>query len=508
MNSAASSASDSSAPASLAVSRAGLLLGPLAAIAVYFALRWFATGLATPAQATAAVGALMAVWWMTEAIPLEATALLPLVLFPLLGATKDMQAAAAPYADENIFLYLGGFLLALAVEKWGLHRRLALATLLAVGTNPARLVGGFMLATAGISLWISNTATTLMMLPIGLSVVQLLRDRLHTSEGGEADARHLAVAVLLGIAYAASIGGLGTLIGTPPNTFFKSFMESKGVSVGFGRWMLFAIPIGGIYLLLAWLVMLRLFPVSAREISGGRELIRAELSAMGRLSRGEAIALAVFAAAAALWISREWLAGWPWLVERVPAITRLSDAIIAMAAALLLFVIPVDWRTGQFALDWRTAARVPWGILLLFGGGLSLARTMSQTDLDDWIGQQVTGLDQLPLPVLIVVVVVGVVVFSELASNLATATALLPILYGVAESLKLDPLALCVPAILAASCGFMLPVATPPNAIVFGTGHIPLRQMMRAGLWLDLIGIALIPLASLTWGRIVLGIGD
>ncbi|HUE72046.1 MAG TPA: DASS family sodium-coupled anion symporter [Pirellulaceae bacterium] len=508
MNSLRDSASDAAAPASRFVARLGLGAGPLLALAAFLALRTSASDLAPAAQATAAVGVLMAVWWMTEAIPLEATSLLPLVLFPVLGATKDIKAAAAPYADESIFLYLGGFLLALAVEKWGLHRRLALATLVAVGTRPAMLVGGFMLATALVSMWISNTATTLMMLPIGLSVVHLLSDKLASgdSAAAKADAANLSIALLLGIAYAASIGGLATLIGTPPNAVFKGFMESKGIPIGFGRWMLFALPLSGVYLLLAWLVMTRLFPVRAKDIPGGSALIRQELNKLGWMTRGEWTVLIVFAAAVAGWLSLEPLYQTGWLPKGPNGEKRLSDAVIGMAAALALFVIPVDWKSGRFALDWRTASRVPWGVLLLFGGGLSLAKAMTDTKLDVWIGQQVQGLAHLPLPVLVVIVVTGVVLFSELASNLATATTLLPVLFAAAVQLQLDPLVLCVPAILAASCGFMLPVATPPNAIVFGTGHITMRQMMRAGLWLDLIGIVLIPLATWTLGKWVLGV--
>ena len=511
-------AADSATPAWRPVARWGLFLGPLLSAATYIALDFVVQSpgeppITQPARATAAVGVLMALWWITEAIPLEATALLPLVLFPLMRATPSVEVAAAPYADDSIFLYLGGFFLALAVEKWGLHRRLALLTLLAVGTSPRRLVGGFMLATAFISMWISNTATTLMMLPIGLSVIHLLSDKLAPNDGGaenslaKRDVANLATLVLLGIAYAASIGGMGTLIGTPPNAFFKGFLEERGIAIGFGRWMLFAVPFCGVFLLLSWLVLTSwLFPIGVRTIPGGRELIRKELVQLGVLSRGEWIVLVVFLAAASLWVSREWLVQWTWLTARLPALPALSDPVIAMAAALVLFMTPVDWRRGRFALDWQSASRVPWGVLLLFGGGLSLAAAMTATRLDSWLGGQMQALAVLPLALLVVVVVIGVVLFSELASNLATATALLPVLFGVAQGLKLDPLTLCLPAILAASCGFMLPVATPPNAIVFGTGHISMRQMMRAGLWLDLIGIALVPLAVWLLGG-VLGLG-
>jgi solute carrier family 13 (sodium-dependent dicarboxylate transporter), member 2/3/5 len=484
------------------LSLTGLFAGPLLAVGVYFLLLWQAPDLGHAPRATAAIALLMGVWWMTEAIPLEATSLLPLVLLPLLGAVKNFQAAATPFADKNIFLYLGGFILALAVEKWGLHRRLALLTLLAAGTRPAWLIGGFMLATAGISLWISNTATAVMMLPIGISVVQLVEKRM--AGGLPKDAANFSAGLLLAIAYAASLGGMGTLIGTPPNVFFRSFLEEKGIVIGFGQWMLFAIPVVAVLLLLCWLLLTKiLFPVSLKEIPGGRELIRGELASLGPVSRGESTVLVVFLVTALAWISRDGLTQWKWLTTNLPFVNSLDDSVIAMTAAVLLFLLPVNFARGIFAMDWKATSRLPWGVLLLFGGGLSLSKAMEETKLADWIGANVSQLGVLPTPVLILLIVAGVVFFSELASNLATATALLPILYQVAVGLKLDPLLLCVPAILAASCGFMLPVATPPNAIVFGTGRIGVRRMMKAGFWLDVAGIGLITLATYAIGGLL-----
>jgi sodium-dependent dicarboxylate transporter 2/3/5 len=484
------------------LSIAGLFAGPLLAVGVYFLLLWQAPDLAHAPRATAAIALLMAVWWMTEAIPLEATSLLPLVLLPILGAVKNFQAAATPFADKSIFLYLGGFILALAVEKWGLHRRLALLTLLAAGTRPAWLIGGFMLATAGISLWISNTATAVMMLPIGISVVHLAEQRMRG--GLPKDSANFATGLLIGIAYASSLGGMGTLIGTPPNVFFRGFLEDKKIIVGFGEWMLFAIPVVAALLLVCWVLLTKLlFPVSLKEIPGGRELIRSELADLGPVSRGEWTVAIVFLVTALAWISRDGLARWKWLTTTLPVVNSIDDSVIAMTAAVVLFLLPVNFSSGIFAMDWKSASRLPWGVLLLFGGGLSLSKAMEETKLADWIGANVSQLGVLPTPVLILLVVAGVVFFSELASNLATATALLPILYQVAVGLKLDPLLLCVPAILAASCGFMLPVATPPNAIVFGTGRIGIRQMMKAGLWLDLAGIGVITLATYSLGWIL-----
>jgi sodium-dependent dicarboxylate transporter 2/3/5 len=496
--------------------RIGLFAGPIAAVLVYLCLPHSHDLLTHAGKATAAIGVLMAIWWMTEAVPLEATSLLPLVLLPLCGVYTSgkesaFQRAATPYASSSIFLFLGGFLIALAVERWGLHRRVALMTVYAVGTKPTRIVGGFMLATAFISLWISNTATTLLMLPIGLSVVQLLmRQSTETSVDGAGvpsqAAKNFATSLMLGIAYASSIGGLGTLIGTPPNVFFAGFMEEHGIQIGFGRWMAFAVPLVVVYLAICWwLLVAVLFPMQSAEMTGGRTLVRSELVALGPVSRGELIVLIVFLCTATAWIARDWVVKWDALVAWFPVIQSVDDALIAMVGAIALFLIPVDPRRGVFALDWHTAKRLPWGVLLLFGGGLSLAAAMTDSGLAKWIGEQMGGLDRVPVPVLIVLVTAGVILFSELASNLATAATLLPLLYETARAMDVDPLLLTVPAIVGASCGFMLPVATPPNAIAFGTGYISMRQMMRAGFWLDLVAVVLVPIFVYLLGGLTLG---
>ena len=507
--------------------RIGLLTGPIAALTVFFLLPGGDAGLSHAARACGGVAALMAVWWMTESLPLEATALLPLILLPLTGVyvpsglpgDSPFKRAAAPFADSSIFLFLGGFLIALAIEKWGLHRRIALLTVMAVGTSPPRLIGGVMLATALVSMWISNTATTVMMLPIGLSVIGLLKDRLgrrdvaaespNAREGipYSADASNFAVCLLLGIAYAASLGGFATLVGTPPNVFFKGFMAENGLPIDFGRWMLFATPLSFVFLLLAWLLMTKwLFPVRLKDIPGGYELIREEYRKLGPVSRGEWTVLIVFLATAAFWIGGQPLRDWKWLTTQLPLVKALDDSLIAMAGAIVLFLIPVNAARHEFALDWKTAVKLPWGVLLLFGGGLSLAAAIQSSGLAEWIGQQVTVLQGLPMIVQIILVVALIVFSGELTNNLAAVVALLPILYEVAIGMKIDPLLLCVPAVVAASCGFMLPVATPPNAIVFATGEIKLRQMVRAGFLLDLLAIALIPLFVYLLGAQVLGI--
>src|SRR5262245_28381037 len=445
------------------MARLGLIAGPILAVAVFWLLPHGDGGLPHAARACGGVALLMAVWWMTEALPLEATALLPLVLLPLAGVYSEnaFKRAAAPFADPAIFLFLGGFLIALAIERWELHRRIALLTLLAVGTSPARLIGGFMLATALISMWISNTATTVMMLPIGLSVVRLLADRLRGTsatplrlgEGGECsepgeggpaavlrpsntltpalsqrereradDAGNFAVCLLLGIAYAASLGGFATLVGTPPNVFFKGFMHSRGVEIDFWRWMLFATPMSFVYLLLAWLLMTRiLFPLGQMSIPGGRQLIRDELARLGPMSRGEWIVLVVF-----LWTAGLWMAG-GWLRDNVASLKVLDDYLIAMIGALALFMIPVDPARHVFALDWKTAVRLPWGVLLLFGGGLSLAQALTDSGLAQWIGQQVAVLRDLPTLIQIVLIVAIIVFSGELTNNLSAVVALLPI---------------------------------------------------------------------------------
>jgi sodium-dependent dicarboxylate transporter 2/3/5 len=494
--------------------RIGLLAGPLLALLVFFVLPSGDGGLSHAARACGSGATLMAVWWMTEALPLEATALLPLVLLPLTGIYPPEAAfkrAAAPYADPAIFLFLGGFMIALAIERWGLHRRIALLTLLAVGTSPSRLVGGFLLATALISMWMSNTATAVMMLPIGLAVIDLLSHRLgaenQPNSAGSKDVANLATSILLAIAYSASLGGFVTLVGTPPNIYFAGYMRNQGLPIDFWRWMLFATPLSLIYLFSAWLLITRwLFPVQIKLIPGGRELIQNEFQKLGPVSRGEWIVLIVFTCTAACWMARGALTQWAWFVARVPIIQSIDDSLVAMAGAIALFLIPVDPARHVFALDWKTAVKLPWGVLLLFGGGLSLAAAMTDSGLARWIGQQVGVLASLPTYWQITLIVALIVFSGELTSNLAAVVALLPILFEVAKGLELDPLLLCVPAVIAASCGFMLPVATPPNAIVFGSGHIRLGQMVRAGLALDLVAVVLIPLFTYLVGSAILGI--
>ena len=497
---------------------AGRFLGPVLAVAAYYLL---ALGdLSDAGRGVAAVGVLMAVWWVSEALPLAATALLPIALFPLLGVS-DVEAAAAPYANDVIFLFMGGFMLALAMQRWGLHRRIALRTVMAVGTKPVRVIGGFMIATGFLSMWVSNTATAVVMLPIGLSVLGLVFERVRgdvtvTSDTQVADiaegdddsgAANFATCLMLAIAYAASIGSLATLIGTPPNLFMAGFLaESYGIEIGFGQWMLLGLPLAVVFMVLTWLVLTKIvYPITLKDIPGGRELFRSELQKLGPMSRGERLVLIIFVCTALLWISREPLTGWTWLTDLFPGVAGLSDAGIAILAALALFAIPVDPRHGVFTLDWSSASKLPWGVLLLFGGGLSLAAAISSSGLDEFIGNSVAALGGVPTLVMVLVVVTAVVFLTELTSNTATAATFLPIVAGIAVGLDIDVLLLVVPAALAATCAFMLPVATPPNAIVFGSGHVTIPQMVRAGWRLNIIAIVLIPLAMYALGALVLG---
>ncbi len=482
----------------------GRLFGVVTAIAVYFYLGSF-DALSAEAAMTGAIAALMAIWWMTEAVPLPVTSLLPLVLFPL-ADVLEFKDAAPSYANKFIFLFMGGFMIARAVEKWNLHRRIALLTVFFVGTQPKRLIAGFMMATAGLSMWISNTASTVMMLPIGLSLVTLLGDQLQQADHDRGrTGKNFATCMMLGIAYSASIGGLATLVGTPTNLFLAGFAEEIGIAIGFGRWMLFASPLAVVLLALTWLLLTHvIFPIRVKNIEGGHSLISSELTKLGSVSRGEWTVLIVFAMTAFAWVIREPLTSSAWVTELVPPITKLDDTIIALIGMIALFLIPVDFSKGEAALDWDTAVNIPWGVLLLFGGGFCLAKAVSDSGLAEWIGTRVEVLD-LSTTWLIVAVVALVIFLTELTSNTPTAATFLPILFGVAGGIGIDPMLLLVPATLAATCAFMLPVATPPNAIVFGSGHIEIRSMVKAGIWLNLLSIVLISLWMWLVGSRVFG---
>jgi len=485
---------------SVALGWIGRFGAPVIALLVYLLLPAGEGGLAPDARAAAAIGALMAVLWMTEALPLPVTALLPLALFPLAGVLP-IEEAAAPYAHKYIFLFMGGFMIALAMERWSLHKRIALTIVGAVGARPTRLIGGFMAAAAFLSMWISNTATAVMLLPIATSIIGLVSERLGVEDGMDDErVRRFGVCLLISIAYACTVGGVGTIIGTPPNVFLVSYLdEAFDIQISFFDWMLAAIPLVVVFLAIIWLMLTRvLFRIPFDEIPGGRAVIREELARLGPMQRAEKMTLAVFALAAITWITRGFLADWAWFAERFPVVTRLDDSTVAIIAALLLFALPVDPRRGVFVLDWHTANRLPWGVLLLFGGGLSLSAAIQATGLDAFIGAQVQGMGGLPTILLIAAVVLIVILLTELASNTAIAAIFLPVLGGVAPVVGLEPLQLCAPVAVAASCAFMMPVATPPNAIIFGSGLVRITQLVRAGALLNLLSVALVTLFAYT----------
>jgi solute carrier family 13 (sodium-dependent dicarboxylate transporter), member 2/3/5 len=445
--------------------------------------------MSTEAWRTAAVGVLMAMWWVTEAVPIPATAVLPMVLFPLLGILP-IGAATAPYANPIIFLFLGGFIIALGMQRWELHRRIALTVVSWLGTQPHRLVLGFMIATAFLSMWVSNTATAVMMMPIGLSVIALVAPRTATGELGQLN---FGTGLMLGIAYAASVGGLATLIGTPPNALLAGFLGTTyGIEIGFAQWMLVGLPLTIVAIPLVWVLLTRVvFPIRIKEVPGGRERIRDELRKLGPVASAEWRVGIVFTLTAVAWVSR------PLLDPFVPG---LNDTSIAIAAALVLFLMPAGGTRngGRFILDWETAEQLPWGVLLLFGGGLSLAHAVTVTGLAEWIGMSLSGLVVLPTILLVVIVTLVIIFLTEMTSNTATAAAFLPVLAPLAVALGENPFLLVVPAALAASCAFMMPVATPPNAIVYGTGYVTIPQMAKAGIWLNIVFVALITLLTYT----------
>ena len=471
--------SDAHTPENAPPSRAasiGLWLGPA----------WLLMVLLTPAPAEMPVAAwhcvglalLMATWWATEAIPIPATSLLPIVLVPMLGIAK-LDATTATYGDPIIFLFLGGFLLGIAMQRWNLHRRIALRVLLLVGSQPKNQIGGFMIATGFLSMWVSNTATAIMMLPIGLSVVSLLG-----ADNDKAETERYATALLLAIAYSASIGGIATLIGTPPNALLTGYLaKNHGIDIGFAQWMAIGLPVSIVMMAITWWWLTRGgFKFRTGGDSAG--VLRGELTRLGPLSPAERRVGIVFAAAAAAWMVRPMLndIGVAWL----------SDTAVALIAGITLFLVPSGTGGNTRLLDWEAAQKLPWGVLLLFGGGLALAGVVKSSGLAEWIAMQLSVFNILPLLLLVGIVVLVIIFLTEITSNTATAAAFLPLLGALAVSLDIDPLLITVPAAIAASCAFMMPVATPPNAIVFATGHMKIQSMIRAGLFLNVVGTVFI----------------
>ena len=458
-----------------------LISGPL----VFILLQFMGAPKTMPEAAFDVLGVTlwMAIWWVTEAIPISVTALLPIILFPLTGAI-DIETTTAAFGHKYVFLYLGGFILAIAIEKWGLHRRIALSIINIIGTNIKFIILGFMVATAFLSMWISNTATSVMMLPIGTAIISQLKDNPNTEEN---ENKKLGKALMLAIAYSASIGGIATLIGTPPNLVLAGVVEELyGIEISFLKWLMLGFPISICLLFICWKYLTtKAFNFEKSKFPGGKAEIHRLLHQLGRLSKQEKRVLIVFALTAFCWISRSFLLQ--------PFLPFLDDTIIAMTAAVCLFVIP-SGIPKQKLITWEEAVKIPWGIILLFGGGMALAKGFSDSGLAIWIGEQLASLENLPLFLLVIILIAAVNFLTEVTSNLATTAMLLPILAPMAVALELHPYFLMVGATLAASCAFMLPVATPPNAVVFGSGHLRIPDMIKTGVWMNIISILILSL--------------
>ncbi|GHQ56693.1 carboxylate transporter [Helicobacter pylori] len=513
----------------------GLIGGALIALIIYYALNAQLPHIieeipklnslnykAMPVVAGVAV--LMGIWWMTEAIDLPATALLPLVLFSVFSVDQ-FSSVSSSYASPIIFLFMGGFILALSMQKWNLHTRIALSIILLVGTSPRRLILGFMIATGFLSMWVSNTATAVMMLPIGMSVLQLVaklvgkenasnswhqKEEITKAHGGIMGnivhkgkditqvvqektiiyRTNFSICLMLGIAYAASIGSLGTLIGTPPNALLAGYMKTAfNIEIDFAQWMVFGTPLAFIMLILSWLLLTYvIFPLKIKEIPGGKEVIRAELKKLGRLSWAEISVGVIFILASLGWIFLDTiLKSWGVKIDKI-------DSVIAMGVSALLFILPAN-NHGDRLIDWGVAKKLPWDVLLLFGGGLALSAQFSKTGLSLWIGHLVSSFSHLPILFIIFMVTLMVIFLTEITSNTATAAAFLPVIGGVAMGMGYEnhqSLLLTIPVALSATCAFMLPVATPPNAIAYGSGYVKITDMIKAGLWLNLVGVVLI----------------
>jgi sodium-dependent dicarboxylate transporter 2/3/5 len=455
-----------------------------------------------PAKRAAACAVLMAFWWITEAIPIPATALLPVVLYPLLKIMSAKEAVL-PYADRNIYLFMGGFFVAMAMQRHNLHKRIALHIIRLIGTSSRRLVLGFMIATAFLSMWISNTATTMMMLPMGMAVISHFQTQAENEHTGiTIDPHHFrfAIVLMLGIAYAASIGGIGTLVGTPPNIVFAGIVKNTlpdFPEIDFLTWMKIGLPFVIVFLPVAWIYLVYIAsPPEMKSIPGSKMLIKNEIKALGRMSRGESFTLIIFCLMALGWIFRTnisigrfTITGW---TNMLGIEEYVHDSTVALAGAILLFIIPTSLKNHEFVLNWEWAKRIPWGILILFGGGFALASSFQSTGLDKWIGEMFSRINYISIVILIISVCVLLMLLTEVTSNTATITMMLPVLAAMALSMKIHPYILMIPATISTSCAFMLPVATPPNAIVFGSEYIEIHHMARIGFFLNLMGVILI----------------
>ena len=465
------------------IKKTGLVSGP--AIFVLVLLFFHPEGLSKEANAILASTLWIAVWWITEAIPIAATSLLPIILFPLSGGL-DIKTTTAAFGNPNVFLYAGGFIVAIGIERWNLHKRIALRIITIIGTNVTTMILGFMVATAFLSMWISNTATSVMMLPIGIAIITQLTDNPNTVAD---ENKIFGKALMLSIAYSASIGGVATLIGTPTNLILAGVVkEIYGFEITFTDWIVIGLPIALLLLLVCWYYLAYIaFSFPQKEFPGGKQEVKKQLQALGKISFEEKLVLAVFIGTAFAWVTRSFLLQ--------PIFPAIDDTLIAITAALLLFILP-STKKGKPLMNWETAVKLPWGVLLLFGGGLALAAGFKESGLAVWIGTQMSLLQGVHLITLLIFIVTAVNFLTEITSNVATTSMLLPVLASMSLSLDVHPFILMVGATIAASCAFMLPVATPPNAVVFGSGYLTIPDMMKKGFWLNIISIVIIVLIA------------
>ena len=460
----------------------GLILGPLLFLAIMIFVD--AEGLSFEAKCILASTAWMAVWWVTECVPISVTALLPIVLFPLTGG-MDLATTTAAYGHKLVFLFVGGFLIALAIEKWHLHKRLALNIIRVTGSNKSRVILGFMLATAFLSMWISNTATSIMILPVGLAIISQLKDDPKTIEN---ENEVFGKSLMIAIAYSASIGGMATLIGTPPNMVLAGVVEeSYGIKLNMFDWMKFGVPLSSFLLIICWLYLTKIaFKFKNEEFSAGKEEILRQINKLGRFSNEEIKVLIVFTLTALAWIFRG-------SIETI--FPMIDDTIIAIFFAVTLFIIPTkSQKVKSKLLVWEDTVKLPWGILILFGGGMAIASAFGKSGLALWIADLLQNLDNVSLFLIILIIVTSINLLTEVTSNMATTAMLLPVLVTIALAIEVHPYFLLVSATLAASCAFMLPISTPPNAVVFGSGFLKIEDMFKKGIWMNLISIITITL--------------
>ncbi|MGM0901272.1 MAG: SLC13 family permease [Bacillota bacterium] len=466
----------------------GLLLGPLlfALILLFF----HPENLALEGKYVLAITLWIATWWITEAIPIPVTSLMPLILLPLTG-TMEGPAVASSYGNDIIFLFLGGFFIATAMEKWNLHRRIALFIIAVIGSSTQRIMLGFMLSTGFLSMWVSNTAAVMMMVPMALAITAQVAGTIKENKYGS-DLTKFEKCMLFGVGYAGTIGGFATLIGTPPTIIFAGQVrELFGVEVSFASWMMFATPIMLVILLSTWFYLVKVaFKINLKQLPGGKELIQKERQKLGKITYEEGIVAAVFVFAAFMWITKDFF--WSGEGALILQLTGISDGMIAMIATILLFLVP--GKTSARIIDWADSKDIPWGVLLLFGGGLAIAAGFSSSGLSLWLGEQLTVLDGLHILFIIAGATLFIMVLTEITSNTATATMIMPILASLAVAINIHPFAIMASCAIAANCAFMLPVGTPPNAIIFGTGKIKIIEMVRTGFWLNIFATVLIVL--------------